>query len=176
MINPNFHLRSRWTFNYLNCQQDFLAEEDLAPCYFFARRPCNKNPSAVCQVSLVTFWSCWTSSGILQRWGFPRCHFSRAERLSPAALDSGLIYSQVGNGWCRWWDSAISHQWKWSGACKIEFTFPRKALGCKRLCTQVTFSAQSHLVLVCWPLVNGDSNPRVQMGISRSSIVAPPAA
>lgn len=101
---------------------------------------------------------------------------SSTVRLSPVALDSSLIYSEVEEGWCCWWDSAISHQWKWSEACKIEFTVLRRALGRKRLCTQVTFLARSHLVLVCWPLMNGTGNPSIRVGINRSSIVFPPAS
>lgn len=78
-----------------------------------------------------------------------------------------------GEGWCRWWDSAISHQWKWSEACKIEFTVLRRTLGHKRLCTSVTFPARSHLVLPRWPLANGTGNPSIRVGISRSSVLAP---
>lgn len=92
---------------------------------------------------------------------------------SPAALDSNLIYSKVLRGLCCWQDSAVSHRWKQSEVCKIEFALLRRALGRKRLCTQVTFSAWSHLVPICWSHFNGSSNPSIQVGINSSSIVPP---
>jgi len=149
-----------------------LVEETLVLCFHYACEPCNKNPNAVWQVQLVTSMVLLDLQQYIEVLGIS--HMS--ERMSPAALDSNLIYSQERRVWCYWQDSAISHQWKWSEACKIEFTVLRRALGCKRLCTQVTFPAQSHLVLVCWPLVNGNGNPSIWVGISSSSIAGPPAS
>lgn len=129
----------------------------------------------VCQVQLLTSWSCWTWSDILDCGGISHMLLSGSERTSPPTLDSNLIHGEVWRAWWCWLDSAVSHRWKWSEVCKIEFTVLRRALGHKRLCTQMTFSAQSHLVQLCCLLVNGKGNPSIYVGISSSSILAPHA-
>lgn len=53
-------------------------------------------PSAVCDLySLVDLL--WYIAAL----GISHMSLSSAVRLSPAALDSSLIYSEVGEGWCR---------------------------------------------------------------------------
>lgn len=164
-------------FHYLNSVNTAtLAEGDPVLSFVFACTPCNTNPNAVCQVQAVTFMVLLDLWWYIASLGISHMSLSSTVRLSPAALDRNLIYSEVGEGWYHWRDSDISHQWKWMEACKIEFTILRRTLGCKRLCMQVTFPAQPHLVLPCWPLVNGNRNPSIRVGISSSSIVAPSAS
>lgn len=148
-VKLNIRLQSRLLFNYSNSvNKAFLAEGSLVLSFLLACTPCNKNPNTVCQVIPATFMVLLTPRYIAAR-GISPILLSSTVRLGPTALDSSLIYSEMGEGWCCSWDSALSHQWKWEEACKIEFTVLRMTLGHKRLCTQVTFPAQSHLVLVC---------------------------
>lgn len=84
----------------------------------------------VCQVQLLTSWSCWTWSDILDRGGISHMLLSGSERTSPPTLDSNLIHGEVWRAWWCWLDSAVSHRWKWSEVCKIVYSSEKGSIGC----------------------------------------------
>lgn len=81
--------------------------------------------------------------------GFPICHFSQAGISCLAALDSCMIYSKVRDGCRLCWDSAVSHRWMRSEELEDRVYSSEKGSGVWKV---VTFSACSHLVLLCCPL------------------------